>query len=270
MTINKDTQLCISIAARPSNFGTTIHNAAYRALGVNFIYKAFAATDIEGVVAGVRALGIRGCSVSMPFKETVIPFLDEVDPAAEAIGAVNTVVNENGKLVGYNTDAAGARKLLEILGVTPTDEVLLLGAGGVSRAMLYALAQLSVASVQITNRDAERARRLAERHRATLIPWQDREQSRATVVLNATSIGMAPDVAAAPLDVRALGCCRALGDVVVSPMETSLIRAGRIMGKRVAPGYLMSLEQAAVQIFLYTKQEAPRPVIEQALNELLK
>src|SRR3990172_6053257 len=107
MQIEKDTQLCISVAARPSNFGTTIHNAVFRKLGLNFIYTAFGITDIAGAVVGVRALGIRGCSVSMPFKEAVIPYLDALDPAARTIGAVNTVVNDSGRLTGYNTDIAG-------------------------------------------------------------------------------------------------------------------------------------------------------------------
>lgn len=267
--INKDTQLCISVAAHPSNFGTTIHNAAYRALGVNFVYKAFAATDISAVLAGVRGLGIRGCSVSMPFKEAVIRHLDELDPAARAIGAVNTVVNENGRLIGYNTDVAGAEKMFTSLDVTPLDHVLLLGAGGMARAMMYALRRLGIMSVTISNRDEGRARQLADQYQAAVIPWGAREFSEASVVVNATSIGMAPESAAAPINVMQLRACRAVGDAVANPLETAFIRSAREAAKQVALGYSMSLEQAAAQIRLYTGREAPRETIDAALRELL-
>lgn len=96
--INKDTQLCMSLSGRPSNFGTTFHNYLYDKLGLNFIYKAFTTQDIEHAIKGVRALGIRGCAVSMPFKETCMPFLDEIHPSAQAIESVNTIVNDNGFL----------------------------------------------------------------------------------------------------------------------------------------------------------------------------
>ena len=94
--LNKDTRLCISLAARPSNIGTRFHNHLYDALGLDFIYKAFTTTDIAAAIGGVRALGIRGCSVSMPFKEDVIALVDEVEPSARAIDSVNTIVNDDG------------------------------------------------------------------------------------------------------------------------------------------------------------------------------
>ena len=92
--INKDTQLCMSLSGRPGNFGTTFHNYLYQKLGLNFIYKAFTTTDIESAVKGIRALGIRGCAVSMPFKESCMPFLDEISPSAQAIQSVNTIVSD--------------------------------------------------------------------------------------------------------------------------------------------------------------------------------
>ena len=97
--LNKDMTLCISLAGRPSNLGTRFHNSLYDELGLNFIYKAFTTDDLEGAVRGIRALGIRGCSVSMPFKEAVIPLVDELEPSAAAIESVNTIVNAGGRLV---------------------------------------------------------------------------------------------------------------------------------------------------------------------------
>ena len=104
---------CISVAKNPGKFGETVHNAGYDVLGLPFQYKAFSTNDISGVIKGVRALGIRGCSVSMPFKETVVPYLDRLDPLAKKIGAVNTIVNKNNTLIGYNTDFYGAKECLK-------------------------------------------------------------------------------------------------------------------------------------------------------------
>ena len=105
--------LCISIAQKPGMFGTIIHNAGFKALKLNFMYKAFAINDLEGAINGVRALGIKGCSVSMPYKEKVIPYLDSLHPLAERTRAVNTIVNTDGHLTGYNTDILGVEECLK-------------------------------------------------------------------------------------------------------------------------------------------------------------
>ena len=102
--LSKDTRLCISLAARPSNFGTRFHNYLYAELGIDFIYKAFTTTNLASAIGGVRALGIRGCSVSMPFKEDVIALVDEMDASATSIQSINTIVNDDGYLRASNTD----------------------------------------------------------------------------------------------------------------------------------------------------------------------
>src|ERR1700755_482769 len=101
--LNKDTRLCISLAGRPSNIGTRFHNHLYDVFGLDFIYKAFTTTDIVAGIGAVRALGIRACSVSMPFKEDVIALVDEIEPSARAIHSVNTIVNDGGVLTACNT-----------------------------------------------------------------------------------------------------------------------------------------------------------------------
>lgn len=111
--INRDTQLCMSLAGRPGNFGTRFHNYLYEKLGLNYIYKAFTTQDIAAAVNGVRALGVRGCAVSMPFKESCIPFLDALDPSAKAIDSVNTIVNDDGRLTGLNTDYIAVKSLID-------------------------------------------------------------------------------------------------------------------------------------------------------------
>lgn len=267
--INKDTQLCISLASRPSNFGTTLHNAAYAALGLNFVYKAFGISDLEGALNGVRALNIRGCSLSMPFKEAVLPLLDDLDETACLIGAVNTIVNDAGRLVGYNTDTVGARKALEAIRAKPGETVLLLGAGGAARAIAFALRQMGFSQLQVSNRDPKKISQLDSILHCAVVPWEERQQARADLLINATSVGMSPDVDQSPMEPGFLSQVRAVMDVVVSPMESSLIKLARTMEKEVASGYLMSLEQAIAQFRLYTGEVAPRNVMEENLKRLL-
>src|SRR4051794_4275118 len=130
--ITKDTTLCISLAGRPSNLGTRFHNRLYDELGLDFVYKAFTTTDLEGAIRGVRALGIRGCSVSMPFKEAVIPLVDRMEASATAIASVNTVVNEDGMLTAANTDFEAVRTLLARHAVPADASVVVRGSGGMA------------------------------------------------------------------------------------------------------------------------------------------
>ena len=125
--LNKDMTLCISLSGRPSNIGTRFHNYLYDELGLNFIYKAFGTDDIEGAIRGVRALGIRGTSVSMPFKEAVIPLVDELEESASAIESVNTIVNDDGRLVASNTDYEAVAQLIAEHSLDPSVPVVVRG-----------------------------------------------------------------------------------------------------------------------------------------------
>jgi shikimate dehydrogenase len=268
MIINKDTQVCISIAERPSNFGTTLHNMAYSAMSLNFIYKAFAISDLAAAITGVRALGIRGCSVSMPFKQAVIPFLDALDETALSTGAVNTIVNDGARLTGYNTDLIGARLVLASLRPEADESVLILGAGGVARAILVALRQLGLKRVAVTNRELGKITNLNTIMPCTTVAWEMREMKPVQLLINATSVGMAPAVELMPVSTNFVQSVRAVMDVVVSPMESRLIACARAAGKAVAPGYQMSLEQAAAQFKLYTGLPAPHSVMEDGIRLL--
>ena len=267
--VNKDTQLCISVASRPSNFGTTLHNAAYAALGLNFVYKAFEISDLAGALTGVRALNIRGCSVSMPFKEAAVPLLDHLDEVARAVGAINSIVNNSGTLIGYNTDVVGANQALKYIQARPSDKVLLLGAGGVARAVAFALQQMGFSQVKVSNRNLKKIKRIDSILPCEIVPWEERNNVLADLLINATSLGMSPDVNHSPIDVKFLRQARAVIDVVASPLETSLVKLARSMGKDVAPGYLMSLEQAAEQFRLYTGKVAPKDVMKQSMRQLM-
>ena len=131
--LNKDMTLCISLSARPSNNGTRFHNHLYEALGLNWIYKAFAPTDLRQAIDGVRGLGIRGCAISMPYKEDVIALVDRMDDSALAIDSANTIVNDDGVLTAYNTDYAAIVQLIARNELDASSRVLLRGSGGMRR-----------------------------------------------------------------------------------------------------------------------------------------
>ena len=269
MKLNKDTLFCISISARPSQFGTVLHNSGYDALGINFAYKAFATTDLKNAIAGVRALGIRGCSVSMPFKESVIEIIDDLDETARVIGAVNTVVNASGRLTGFNTDAMAAKAALTSIDADPNESVLLIGSGGVARAILFAMKQMGFKKVSITNRNMERIKSVHHILPCRTVPWLERHTFAASLIINATSMGMSPHIHELPIDENCIQKSRAVMDVVISPAETKFIRYARSIGKKVAPGHLIVLEQALAQFALYTGHPAPREAMALSLRELL-
>ena len=137
--INKDTTICMSLAARPSNFGTRFHNYLYDALDLDYLYKAFTTRDLPAAIGGVRALGIRGCAISMPFKQQCIPLVDELDASAAAINSVNTIVNTDGYLKAYNTDYIAIAALLKQYQVSNQLSFVLLGSGGMAKAIACAL-----------------------------------------------------------------------------------------------------------------------------------
>jgi len=145
--------ICISISEKPGNFGKIIHNAGYEELGLDWIYIPFKITNLENTIKGIRALNIRGCSVSMPFKEKVIPFLDEIDSLAKKIGSVNTIVNNNGILKGYNTDFIGFQKSFKKLHVMKHEKILILGSGGVAKSILVGLQNLKFRNIYICSRN---------------------------------------------------------------------------------------------------------------------
>ncbi len=249
--LNKDMTLCISLAARPSNIGTRFHNVLYDELGLNFVYKAFTTDDIVGAITGVRALGIRGCSVSMPFKEAVIPLLDEIEPSAAAIDSVNTIVNDGGRLSGSNTDYEAVAQLLAAHAVDPASSVLVRGSGGMAKAVVAAFHGAGFRDVTIVARNEAAGAAIAERYgfRAVTV---DPAPGHA-VLVNVTPLGMAgPDADALAFDTEHLAAAERVFDVVAFPSETPLIRAARERGIPVITGAEVIALQAARQFERYT------------------
>ncbi|KQW08586.1 shikimate dehydrogenase [Leifsonia sp. Root4] len=264
--------LCISLSGRPSNIGTRFHNYLYDALELNYIYKAFSTGDLPAAIAGVRGLGIRGCAVSMPFKEAVIPLVDELDPSAAAIESVNTIVNNDGHLKAYNTDYLAIQRLVERHAVAPCP-VVVRGSGGMAKAVVAALRDAGFTDGTVLARNEAAGRALAEQYGwrvATQAPScavpdaagapdaADAPRTDVAVgaglLVNVTPIGMAGGAESAEQSFSdaAIAAASVVWDVVAMPSETPLIRAARAAGKRVITGAEVIAIQAEEQFVLYT------------------
>ena len=249
--LNKDMTLCISLAARPSNLGTRFHNYLYEELGLNFIYKAFTTDDIEGAIRGVRSLGIRGCSVSMPFKEAVIALVDELDPSALAIESVNTIVNDGGRLVASNTDYEAIAELIAEHDISSSLPVVVRGAGGMAKAVVAAFRDAGFGDLTVVARNEIAGSALAEKYGYR---WQDVDpEPGAFVLVNVTPLGMTgEDEAALSFSEEQVAAAALVFDVVAFPAETPLIRLARAQGVPVVTGAAVAALQAARQFEKYT------------------
>ena len=256
-----DTQLCLSLSARPGGFGNRFHNYLYGELKLDFVYRGGQTSNLPAAVAGLRALRVRGCGLSMPYKEQVLELLDasggEVDPVARRIGAVNTIVNEDvggpGRLVGYNTDWVAVRELLRARRVGPDSRVALAGSGGMARACAHALAELGLKRTVVLARNAEKGRRLASE---LGFEWASGEAVRAgdfDVLINATPVGMAPDPSdRLPFAEPVIRAAKLAVESVATPAVTGFLRVAREAGLSIVDGFDITLAQGVEQFRLYT------------------
>jgi shikimate dehydrogenase len=236
---------------------------------VDMVYMAFDVPEdrLAAAVSGLRALGAAGANVTVPHKEKVVPLLDDVDSAARRIGAVNTIVNEGGALIGHNTDVHGFLVALERgWGRTPRgSRCLVLGAGGAARAVVAGLGAADAAEIWVYNRTAVRARDLcAEARGWSLVPCRpvaDAElgfvSAQVDVIVNATSVGMGDTVKLSPVPVDMVKEHHVVVDLVYGPEPTALLRHTRAVGGVALDGLEMLLQQAARSYELWTGRTAP-------------
>ncbi|AHF79880.1 shikimate dehydrogenase [Thermococcus paralvinellae] len=228
-----------------------IHNALFKKYNINAVYLAFEVDDLESAVKGIRGLKISGLNVTMPYKEQILEFLDGLSEEANAIGSVNTVVNREGKLIGYNTDGIGTLKALKRFTEVEGKRVLLLGAGGAGKAITYTLSRL--AKVVVLNRTEKKAKelekfgvkgeKLSKESLEYYLSWAD-------IVINATSLGMNEDKT--PIPKELLKEKLVVFDIVYSPLETKLLRETRKFGCLTIDGLWMLIYQGAESFRLWT------------------
>jgi shikimate dehydrogenase len=242
-----------------------MHNSAFEALGLDKAYVAFPADDAEKAVEACRALGIRGLSVTIPHKERVLTLVDTVDPVAEKIGAVNTmVIDDEKKIHGLNTDWIGSNRALQDEIELPGKKVLLLGAGGSARAIGFGLLEAG-AEVILASRTQSRLQSLAESLQCEWCLLDDLASVTADALINATSVGMMPLENISLVKPECLANFPVVMDIVYAPIETQLLKDAKEAGCKVINGLAMLLYQGAAQFELRTGEEAPLDVMRTAV-----
>ncbi|MEN8135441.1 MAG: shikimate dehydrogenase [Thermodesulfobacteriota bacterium] len=248
-----------------------LHNRAFAELGLNKVYVPFPVPgeDVEAALHGFRATGVRGLSVTIPHKQAVIPFLDTLDPVAARIGAVNTLLVKDGRIHGYNTDWQGANQALtEVVDLAGT-RVVLLGAGGSARALGFGLLEAG-AKVVVASRTPAQGQALAADMNCHWQPLAEVEKLTAEVLVNATSVGMAPAIDEMVVPSAILSGYRVVMDIVYSPLETKLLQEAAGAGCQVVNGLAMLLYQGAAQFELWTGLKAPLDAMRQELDRRFK
>jgi len=283
MDISGKTKICGLIGDPVEHtMSPAMHNAAYQKLGLDYIYLPFRVKpeQLAQAVDGLRALNVRGFNVTIPHKVSVIPLLDGLDPLAEKIGAVNTVVNNDGELRGYNTDSAGFLKALLENGIEPEGKkIVVLGAGGASRAITYALAgkgaQLTVLNRQLELDWAEDIARLIHKDldKEVMVMELGRLAEAlegADILVNATSVGMSPAVEESPVPAQLLRPGLVVFDIVYNPIITRLLRDAGLAGARTIGGVDMLAWQGALAFEKWTGQTAPVDLMRQEAVKILE
>jgi len=258
-----------------------IHNASFRHLGLNkvLVPLLMPAGGLETSLKAISWLDLKGFSVTIPHKEAIVPLLASKDGAVEKTQSCNTVVIKDGKRIGYNTDYRAAMITLEeaLGGHSENDEssplldkpVLILGAGGVARAIAFGLARRG-ANLTITNRHEERATQLAEEVRCRTVNWSQRASTLADILINCTPVGMHPNVDDTPVPPGAFSREGMLAfDTVYHPENTMFLKLARERGAKTVTGVDMFVHQAAAQFQLYTGQDAPTDVMRDVIRRKL-
>jgi len=279
------TRICCLIGDPVSHsISPAMHNAAFKELGLDYIYLPFRVKpeSLNDSLKGLRALGIAGFNVTIPHKVAIMPLLDKLDPLAEKIGAVNTVLNNKGVLKGFNTDGPGFIAALKTSGIEPDGKkVVLLGAGGAARAIAFSLAE-SGAYISILNRRQEYdwAVNLAtsivikcHKKDVTALELSDKslkkELKDADILVNATPLGMTPGIENTPVAGELLTDGLTVFDIVYNPVETRLIREAKAAGLKTISGIDMLVMQGALAFEIWTGKKAPVALMKkQALKEL--
>lgn len=275
MKISGKTKLCIIIGDPVEHsLSPAMHNAGYIALGIDdqFIFTAcrVRAEYVKDVMQAMRVMNIRGITCTLPHKLEVMKYLDDIDPVAQTIGAVNTIVNDGGVLKGYNTDWLGTVKPLELFTPLNGKTVSIIGAGGVARAMAYGVVTLG-AKLRIYNRTVETAKKLADEFGGQAFSLDAIEQVKgADILLNATSIGMHPKEDKSPVPGEYISSKQIVFDAVYAPYDTKLLRNAKAKGAQTIHGTEMLLYQGVEQFRLYTGHDAPVEAMRKAIMDSIK
>lgn len=255
-----------------------VHNAAFEAKGIDAIYCPFRvpSDSLEQFMKDASRLGIRGLSVTIPHKEAIARYLTKVDPAVKSIAAVNTVVFDGSEVLGYNTDYNAAMDCVEhalgTIGAKPSPvknkRVLVLGAGGVARPIIYGLKSRG-ALVTVASRTRSRSDKLANAFDCKALDWESRQRVQCEILINCTPVGMHPNVDESPVSKTFLKPSMLVFDTVYNPESTLLIKDARSRNCHVVTGVEMFIRQAMLQFYLFTRQEADANLMREVLTKTI-
>ncbi len=254
-----------SLNASPHPLVVDMHNSAYTALERKFTFVSFGVASLSDALLAIKALGVRGVSVSMPFKVQIMKYMDRLSPEAAAIGAVNTVVNDGGSLFGTNTDYCGAHAAMSESGMGRGARVAILGAGGAARAVAYGV-KAAGASAVVFSRNATGGQTLADQLAVAFGGRIDECRPKDfDLVVNATPVG-ATQTDPSVIDPLTLNPSSAVMDIAALSGDSALLRTARSLGCLAVDGRRMLLHQAARQVELFTGNAAPLEEMEAALR----
>jgi len=280
MLINASTRLCCLIGHPVAHsVSPQMHNTAFKKLGLNYVYLAFDVVNelLEFAVKGLKALGAAGFNVTIPHKVRIMKILDDLDKSAKKAGAVNTVVNEDGRLRGYNTDVHGIMETLRRLRLPGSEQAMIIGAGGAARASAIALLDLGFEKILIANRTLQRAKELADwikgmgfSAEACSLEEGRRRAEECRLIVNATPIGMHPNVDESPLSRDEIPSGSIILDLVYNPPKTRLLEDAEKAGAKAISGVDVLVYQGAEAFKLWTGREAPIEAMREAVLRALE
>lgn len=230
-----------------------VHNACFQQHNINAVYLAFEINEISKAVTALKTLNIQGASITIPFKESIMDYLDWIDDDASKIGAVNTVINKNGKLLGYNTDHKAAIIPLKPFGIK-NKKICIIGAGGAAQAIAYGIHN-EKGHLVIINQSKERGEKLALKYKGDFILQGDADKINsisADIIINTTPIGMAPYTEASAFPSTLLNTGMVVMDIVYTPLKTKLLSEAQKKGCKTIDGLSMFLNQGVAQFELWT------------------
>lgn len=245
-----------------------MHNAALEKMGIDEKYSALCVQDIGRAIDGMRELNIRGASVTIPFKVTVMDHLDDIDEDALNIGAVNTIVNNHGCLKGYNTDSLGLMLTLKKVMMVENKTFVVMGAGGTARAAVFGIIREGGRPI-IVNRTIDKGKTLANEFHCPFYPLSAIGRMKADCLINTTSVGMYPFNNKSPVKAAALTGFKYVMDVIYNPVKTKLLADAEKQGCRILSGADMFVNQGAEQLKLWTAQEPPRALMQKIILKRL-
>jgi shikimate dehydrogenase len=267
--ISAKTRICALIGNPVEHsFSPLIHNAAFRSKKINFRYISFKIENLKPAIPVLKSIGLKGFSITIPHKVEIMKYLDKLDKTAKEIGAVNTVVSRNKKLIGYNTDCEGAINALKKKTRIKGKNVVIIGAGGAARAIGYGIKK-ECGEIIVINRTLSKAKALARSFNCKAGQLSDIDKLDYDILINTTSVGMWPKVNECPVSTKNIKN-KVVMDIIFNPVKTKLLREVEKNNCKIISGIEMFLNQAALQFEIWTGKKAPINVMRKVVLSHIK